>query len=392
VHDSGAHSQRDEWRERVESIGPALRAQTAVNEGLRRLSPETEAALRSIDVFGLCSPSELGGANAEPLAQTHAIAALTAHDSSAGWCSLIGAHESSWLATRLPEEAANRVFAHSRERWPVAAGSIAPEGEAVEVNDGWQVNGRWGWASGIHHSDYVLAQCRIADREAERGKPPPLATVVAPTPQVEIEDTWHTLGMRGTGSTHYRFDDLFIPAEMTLVGFERPPLRGDGWLARPTVTFLTAAGYGFPLGVARRALAEITEMASTRIRTGQRDAIALQRHVQLDIGECAALLDVMEGFAEHQFPALLAAPVESLDEIVRLASRARAALRWADQSAERIVRVAHEHAGGAAVYDDNPLPRLLRDIQTVSQHVIQIDSAYIRYGQHQLGLEVRPGL
>ena len=27
-----------------------------------------------------------------------------------------------------------------------------------------------------------------------------------------IEDTWHTLGMRGTGSAHYRFDDLFVPS------------------------------------------------------------------------------------------------------------------------------------------------------------------------------------
>jgi len=44
------------------------------------------------------------------------------------------------------------------------------------------------------------------------------------------------------------------------------------------------------------------------------------------------------------------------------------------------------------VYSDNVLARLLRDIQTVSQHVIQTQSAYIRRGQHQLGIPVRPGL
>lgn len=47
--------------------------------------------------------------------------------------------------------------------------------------------------------------------------------------------------MRGTGSTRYRFDDIFVPDEMCLVGFERPLLRGDSLLQRPTVTFLTAA-------------------------------------------------------------------------------------------------------------------------------------------------------
>ena len=45
-----------------------------------------------------------------------------------------------------------------------------------------------------------------------------------------------------------------------------------------------------------------------------------------------------------------------------------------------------------AVYSDNALARLLRDIQTVSQHVIQTQSAYIRCGQHQLSMTVRPDL
>ncbi len=384
--------QRVVWGERVESIGEALRAASPRNEALRQLSGETEAALRSIDVFGLCSPAELGGEDAHPIAQTQAIAAITAHDTSAGWCALIGAHESAWLASRLPDEAVGRVFADAAQRWPVTAGSIAPEGEAEVVEGGLRVKGRWGWASGIHHSDYVLATCRIVGVEREPGQPPPMATVAAPKAEVAVEDTWHTLGMRGTGSTHYRLEDVFIPAEMQLAGFERPPLRGGAWLQRPVPTFLTAAGYGFPLGVARRALEEIVGLAANRVRTGQRESVAMQQHAQYEIGECAALLDVMEGYGEQLFRDLLAAPVTSLADAVRMDDRARAALRWAHRTAEQIVRSAHAHAGGAAIYDDNPLPRLLRDIQTASQHVIQVESAYIRRGQQALGLEVRPGL
>ncbi len=385
-------TERSEWRERVAGIGPVLRAEAETNEELRCLSSATETALRSVDAFNLCSPVELGGVNAHPVLQTQIIADITAHDTAAGWCALIGAHESAWLASRLPDSSVERIFAEADRRWPVTAGSIAPDGEAEPVEGGWLVNGRWGWASGIHHSDYVLAQCRIPSREPEPGKPPPLVTVAAPKSDVIVEDTWHTLGMRGTGSTHYRFDDVFVPNEMCLVGFERSALRGDGWLQRPTVTFLTAAGYGFPLGVAKRAVEEITEQAMAHTRTGQRASIAEQQHFQGDLGRCAALLEVMEGFGHHLFAELLAAPVRSLEDAVRMDDRARAALRWAHQTAEEIVRTAHEHAGGPAVYSDNALARLLRDIQTVSQHVIQTQSAYIRRGQHQLGLTVRPGL
>ena len=384
--------QRGEWRERVAAIGDTLRAESANNEELRRLSPATEAALRSVDAFGLCSPVELGGINAHPRLQTQVIADITAHDSSAGWCALIGAHESAWLASRLPDSAVERIFADVDSRWPVTCGSIAPDGEAEQVEGGWMVKGRWGWASGIYHSDYVLAQCRIPAQEPEPGKPPPLVTVAAPREDVAVEDTWHTMGMRGTGSTHYRYDNVFVPDEMCLAGFERPPLRGDGWLARPTVTFLTAAGYGFPLGVAKRAVEEITRQATEHTRTGQRASIAEQQHFQGDLGRCVALVEVMEGYGHHLFDELLNAPVDSLEAAVRMDDRARAALRWAHQAAEDVVRTAHEHAGGPAVYSDNVLARLLRDIQTVSQHVIQTQSAYIRRGQHQLGIPVRPGL
>ena len=110
--------QRAEWRERIAGIGDALRAESANNEELRQLSPATEAALRSVDAFSLCSPTELGGVNAHPRLQTQVIADITSHDSAAGWCALIGAHESAWLASRLPESSAERIFADADRRWP----------------------------------------------------------------------------------------------------------------------------------------------------------------------------------------------------------------------------------------------------------------------------------
>ncbi len=41
--------------------------------------------------------------------------------------------------------------------------------------------------------------------------------------QVEIEDTWNVSGLSGTGSHHFRVDDLFVPADRTWAPFVDEP-------------------------------------------------------------------------------------------------------------------------------------------------------------------------
>ena len=190
--------QRREWRERTESIDAIVRAEADRNDQLRHLSAATMDALHGIDAFGICTPIELGGSDLHPVAQLETVATVSAADPSTGWNLMNGCQESAWLATRLPEETARRIFNPSRSEWrfPVAAGGLAPVGEARPVEDGWIVTARSAWASGIHTADYVLIQSFLTADEPEPGKPRPTLTVAARREDVEIEDTWHTLGMR----------------------------------------------------------------------------------------------------------------------------------------------------------------------------------------------------
>ena len=383
-----------EWRDRTASIDATLRAEADHNEQLRHLSPATMEALRSIDAFGICTPTDLGGSDLHPVAQLDVVAAVSAADPSAGWNLMNGCQESAWLATRLPEETARQIFDPGAESWrfPVTAGGLAPEGEARPVDGGWIVNGRYAWASGIHTADYVLAQSFVAGVEPEPGQPRPTVTVAARREEVVIEDTWHTLGMRGTGSAHYRFDDLFVPHEMKLEGLELPPLRGSGFVTRPNPIFLVPAMYATSLGIARRALEEFAGLAPTQYRRAHRSPIAERELVQHDIGQAQAMLDAIEGYGHRLCELLHDTPIESVEQAVELGDRARAAYRWCNQATEEIVRIVHSHAGGADVFEDSMIQRLLRDIQTSGQHVMPGDSAYIRLGRHRLGLEVRPGI
>ncbi|MDE2967799.1 MAG: hypothetical protein OXS30_10005 [Chloroflexota bacterium] len=305
-----------------------------------------------------------------------------------------GCQESAWLATRLPDETTQRLFAPevTAGHFPVAAGGLAPEGEARPVEGGWIVNARSAWASGIHTADYVLAQSFLAGVEPEPGRPRPTVTVAAPREQVVIEDTWHTLGMRGTGSAHYRFDDLFVPQEMKLENLELPPLRGEGFVTRPNPIFLVPAMYATGVGIARRALEEFAAHAPAGYRRAYRAPIAERERVQHDIGEAQAMLDAIEGYGRYLCEQLHDTPIESTEQAVRLGDHARSAYRWCNQTTERIVKIVHGHMGGADVFESSMIQRLLRDIQTSSQHVMPGDSAYVRLGRHRLGLEVRPGI
>ena len=107
---SNLTDQLHEWRGRTESIDATLRAEADHNDQLRHLSPVTMDALRSIDAFGICTPAELGGSDLHPAAQLDVVAAISTADPSAGWNLMNGCQESAWLATRLPEDTARRIF------------------------------------------------------------------------------------------------------------------------------------------------------------------------------------------------------------------------------------------------------------------------------------------
>ncbi len=386
--------QRREWRERTESIDAIVRAEADHNDRLQHLSPATMEALHGIDAFGICTPIDLGGSDLHPVAQLETVAAVSTADPSTGWNLMNGCQESAWLATRLPDDTARRIFNPNRSDWrfPIAAGGLAPEGEARPVEGGWIMNARSGWASGIHTADYVLIQSFLASNEPEPVRPRPTVTVAARREDVVIEDTWHTLGMRGTGSAHYRFDDLFVPHEMKLENLELPPLRGAGFVTRPNPIFLVPAMYATSVGIARRALEEFATHAPSGHRRAYRGSIAERERVQHDIGEAQAMLDAIEGYGRDLCHQLHDTPIQSAEQAVKLGDHARSAYRWCNQTTERIVKIVHDHMGGADVFESSIVQRLLRDIQTSSQHVMPGDSAYVRLGRHRLGLEVRPGI
>src|SRR5207245_147906 len=83
------------------------------------------------------------------------------------------------------------------------AGVWAPRGKGRPVDGGVVVSGRWAYCSGIVHAGVFFAGCIV-----ESGPP---SVIAMPHDELEILDTWHTLGLRGTGSHDVVADELFVP-------------------------------------------------------------------------------------------------------------------------------------------------------------------------------------
>ena len=84
------------------------------------------------------------------------------------------------------------------------------KGPPSAVEGGYRVNGRWQFCSGVDHSEWVMLGC--ADPKT-RG---PGVHLVVPRAEIEIDDTWHVMGLQGTGSKDVVAHDIFVPAHRAI--------------------------------------------------------------------------------------------------------------------------------------------------------------------------------
>src|SRR5437763_7898766 len=186
----------DEIEGVARDISAVARELATETEGRRQLADELLVRLRGSGLLRAGAPLEVGGLELAPGAALRCAEEIARGDASAGWCVSI-AITSSLLAAYLPAESRDELFGDGRG---VAAGVWAPRGRAQPVDGGVVVSGRWAYCSGIAHSDLLFAGCVIERDGRPAGERPVPNVLGLRTEDLEILDTWHTLGLRGTGS------------------------------------------------------------------------------------------------------------------------------------------------------------------------------------------------
>lgn len=368
---------RDHLLAAVDSIAEVLVADRDRTEAGRTLAPDSVEALRETGLFMLKAPREVGGAEAHPVVQMDVIEGVTKLDPAAAWCMFITSAVSGSALARLPEDAVEEILASG---FPFMAGSLRPGGTARRVAGGFRVSGRWAWGSGLPHADWIVAPT-FTDDETQ-----PVIGAVIPIAEVERHDTWHVLGMKGTGSGDYEVDDVFVPDRFAIDMVRGTQQRGGALYRLGLPGYVVNEHGSFAYALGELALQTMVDSAIEKKRgyTGSlsiADREVFQRTVGLSSQRLRACRLLMADVIERLFDAATDGPPTAI-----LQSEARAAAVLCTDEALDIVGALFRYGGGSAVMLDNIMQRCLRDLHTVQSHLVVSDSAYEIHGQLLLGL------
>ena len=367
----------------VESLRDVFLAGADEAEKTGTLPQATVDAIYESGLFSFKTAQVLGGAEADTMIQLDVIEAASRIEPSAGWCLMIGAGTLSGMAAFLSDEAIDEIFVGGKA--PLAAGVAAPSGEATPVEGGYRVSGRWAFASGIRHSQWVAFGAMVP---AANSDSPQQIRVAVPTSQVQIHDNWHVVGLQGTGSCEFSLSDVFVPQRFTWGGAEAQPLRGgpNFLLGRPGMQ--TTGHSGFALGVGRRALDAVTELAQSKKRgyRGSEALVADRGWFQRFLGESDLRLRAAKALSLETIEEAWESVCQGITPPPPLQIRLRASGTYSTEESAGVVSQAFRFGGGTAMYSSHVLQKCLRDINAAAQHQMVSDRAYENHGQFILGL------
>lgn len=369
---------------KAEALTTELRSRSADIESQRRLPLDLVARLREAGVFRLCVPHSLGGSESDVGTILHVLETISRADASAGWCAMIGA-TSGIVSGYLAEPCAREIYGNADA---ISGGVFAPRGKAVLDGSSYVVTGRWPFASGCQHCTWLMGGCIVAASSsslADEGRMPEARMMLFPAAEAVIHDTWNVAGLCGTGSHDIEVRGLRVPAERS-VSLSSDNPKSDAPLYRFPVFGLLALGIAaVTLGIARRAIDELVEVAGAKTPTGSRRRLAERSAVQADVARAHAGVE-SAGTYVHEVveQAYERARAGALDAGTR--ARLRLAATHATTAAAMAVDRMYEAGGGSSIYATSPLQRCLRDIHVATQHAMVAAPTYELVGRVLLEL------
>lgn len=366
----------------VQSVRDVIAAQVETEEAERRLSKQSSDALHNAGLTMMKLPKSLGGFEADLVTQFEVLESLATINASAAWCCMVGGTGLGMPGGFLPDGGINKMFAKGKT--PKTAIVIMPTGKAVPEEGGYRLSGRWGFASGVHHAEWVSAHVMVTKSP---GADPALFMFSFPASEIEIHDTWQVLGLRGTGSCDISVENLFVPADCAWEVGVQLPQRGGALYELGIPAFVAYEHAAFALGVARKALDSFTQMAISKKRGYGPDAKGLgdRDTVLRFIGRSDLALRAARELA-MQLNQQAMDVIEAGNPIgTQLAIEIRAIATYCTEVGADIVSQALRHAGAGSIYETSDMQRYLRDINVAAQHLMVSDISYELLGKYFLG-------
>ena len=370
--------------EAVDALGRAADTRAGEIEQLRRLPSDLSAAMVESGLGRAWAPTRYGGLELTVQELLDAIEHLAYHDGSTAWCGMIAA-TTSILGGYLPEPWAGEIYGRPDA---VTGGHAAPLGQARVAEGGLVVTGHWQWGSGTFQCTHIGGGTLLVDGDGQPtarrdGLRAPF--VLFEAEQVELLDTWYAMGLRGSGSTDYVVREAFVPEGRWAEIVNQEPVVDAPLYRFPFFGALALGVCSVSLGLARRAIDELTALAVDKRYALSTRPMAARSPVQADVARTEAAYRSARALLRETVASAwsAAAAGHALGPDQRRLLRL-AATNAATESAA-VVEAAFRTAGGTAVYDSSALQRVFRDVNVASQHAMVAPRTYELVGRMTLG-------
>lgn len=370
----------------VRALLPAIRTRAESSERERSIPQESAREFLDIGLARVLTPKRYGGTEFGLQAWMDVCVEIGKADAAHAWCASLMMHHPHYLA-QFRDEAQIDVWNDGPD--VAIACTFTPTSKVVEVHGGYRVSCAIPYLSGINHSSRVM----IGGMLPTEAGPPDWTLFLVPGHEFTIKDTWHTTGMRGTGSNTVVVEDAFVPKEHTLRVEEmregttpggklnKTPFFNAPWIYYAGMTFI-----GPMLGAALGALEDYRAWTAERASLFG-SQVAQYTSIQVHLARAASNLDAAD--------LLMRRVVEDAvrPDATRADLRARS---YRDQSraSELIVEAMDmimKISGAAGFASSSSIQRAWRDVHFAASHVaLNPEVSFAAWGRQQFGLEPDP--
>ena len=372
---------------RAIALAPAIAAAADELERTRRIPPALLSTLHDARLFRLLLPRSVGGEEVTPGVYFATVEAVAKADASIAWNIFVG-NSSALVGAYIEADTARAIWID-----PCTIVSWGPpnQSRARAVPGGYRMSGRWDFASGCRAATWMGAHGLVEEADGKlrlnRFGRPAQRILLCPAGQATLLDTWHTIGLRGTASDSYTFEDVFIPEAYSSQRDDPEGRRETGPLYSFTHAGLYAVGVaGVAMGIARGMLDALIDLAQAKTpRTLAR--MADSPTVQADVARNEARLGSARAYLLEIAGDLYASASESAPMGIPDRARVRLACTNAIHAAIEVADFTYKSAGVDSIFPGSPFERRFRDMHTLSQQIQSRSSHFEAVGHILLGGE-----
>jgi indole-3-acetate monooxygenase len=388
---------------------PLVQAALTLQPKLRDYQPEIERdqrfpkalveQMREAGFYRMTVPNSLGGLQLDPLTYLRVVEIMAEGVGSVGW-NLANNGIVQLVSLGLPDEGVKEIYANGPST-PGAGTAVQGGGEAVPVEGGYRVTGRWSFGSGSPEASWMLGSFQILDdgkpRVNEEGRPLYWRGYFARSEVEIVPGSWDVAGLRGTGSFDWTVDNVFLPERRTMVHAGVPlDNQWDRWPGTtyqlPTQCWIGPHHSAVITGIARAGINALIDLAGGKTPRGRTGLLCDNPQVQDAVGRADAILNAGRAYRTAMITELWNSVAAGNGTTLEQRARCRLASTYAAESARQAMDLVFRHGGSTSFKRDSRLAECWRDLHTVGQTVTLAPEWYPIGGRVYLGIDPGPRL